>query len=72
MRDDGITVSTNSLHISKTPTVKCGLYVPHLPPLTYHQSGDFIIGVIASHSFIVSNTLIFKEEPLPTVFDEIK
>ncbi|XP_060137126.1 vomeronasal type-2 receptor 26-like [Zootoca vivipara] len=35
----------------------------------YHQSGDLILGGIASHGYIISNTLTFTEEP-PQVLPE--
>ncbi|XP_062992871.1 vomeronasal type-2 receptor 26-like [Elgaria multicarinata webbii] len=51
--------------------VQCSFRDPHHPIHKYHWSGDFIIGGIASQIFIVSKSINFTEEPLPTVFDEL-
>ncbi|XP_028560355.2 vomeronasal type-2 receptor 26-like [Podarcis muralis] len=42
------------------------------PPLhEYHQSGDLIIGAIASHTFIVSNAISFIEKPPSPLPEEL-
>ncbi|XP_053216085.1 vomeronasal type-2 receptor 26-like [Podarcis raffonei] len=42
------------------------------PPLhEYHQSGDLIIGAIASHTFIISNAISFIEKPPSPLPEEL-
>ncbi|XP_053122075.1 vomeronasal type-2 receptor 26-like isoform X5 [Hemicordylus capensis] len=51
--------------------LKCMVNDPHSPLHQYHQSGDLFIGVIASQTFIISNTIAFTEEPPPASFEEL-
>nr|XP_034992582.1 vomeronasal type-2 receptor 26-like [Zootoca vivipara] len=44
---------------------------PHPPLHEYHQSGDLIIGAIASHSFIVSSAITFTEKPPSPLPEEL-
>ncbi|XP_061447652.1 vomeronasal type-2 receptor 26-like [Rhineura floridana] len=37
----------------------------------YYQRGDFIIGGIASHSFIISSSVAFTKEPPPALSEEL-
>nr|XP_034992586.1 vomeronasal type-2 receptor 26-like [Zootoca vivipara] len=42
------------------------------PPLhEYHQSGDLIIGAIASHTFIISSAITFTEKPPSPLPEEL-
>ncbi|XP_062992872.1 vomeronasal type-2 receptor 26-like [Elgaria multicarinata webbii] len=50
---------------------QCSFREPNHPIHKYHESGDLLVGGIASQIFIVSKLLNFTEEPLPTVFDEL-
>nr|XP_028560350.1 vomeronasal type-2 receptor 26-like [Podarcis muralis] len=54
----------------KAHILKCRFQYPHQPFHKYHQDGDLIIGAIASQSFIVSSSIDFTEEPLPTLHEE--
>nr|XP_034992578.1 vomeronasal type-2 receptor 26-like [Zootoca vivipara] len=54
----------------KAHILQCMFQYPHHPFHKYHQDGDLIIGAIASQSFIVSSSLDFTEEPLPTLHEE--
>ncbi|XP_053120327.1 vomeronasal type-2 receptor 26-like [Hemicordylus capensis] len=51
--------------------VKCMINDPHPPLHKYHQSGDLIIGGIASQNFIVSNSIDFTENAPPVLFNEL-
>ncbi|CAI5790460.1 Hypothetical predicted protein, partial [Podarcis lilfordi] len=53
----------------KAHIVKCHVHDPHPPLHKYHESGDVILGGIASHGYIISNALTFTEEP-PQVLPE--
>ncbi|XP_028560153.2 vomeronasal type-2 receptor 26-like [Podarcis muralis] len=53
----------------KAHIVKCHVHDPHPPLHKYHQSGDLILGGIASQSYIISNALAFAEDP-PQVLPE--
>nr|XP_028560357.1 vomeronasal type-2 receptor 26-like [Podarcis muralis] len=44
---------------------------PHPPLHKYHQLGDFIIGGMASQTFIISNSITFVQEPPPVLFEEL-
>ncbi|XP_061447655.1 vomeronasal type-2 receptor 26-like [Rhineura floridana] len=55
----------------KTHIIKCNVRDPHPPLHKYHQSGDVIIGGIASHSFIISNALTFTVEPPQALLEEL-
>nr|XP_028560148.1 vomeronasal type-2 receptor 26-like [Podarcis muralis] len=55
----------------KTHIVKCHVHDPHPPLHKYHQSGDLILGGLASQIFIISKQLSFTEEPPPTLFEEL-
>ncbi|XP_077774294.1 vomeronasal type-2 receptor 26-like [Podarcis muralis] len=55
----------------KTHMVKCHVHDPHPPLHKYHQSGDLILGGLASHSFIVSNALTFTKEPPQALPEEL-
>ncbi|XP_053120342.1 vomeronasal type-2 receptor 26-like [Hemicordylus capensis] len=56
--------------VCKAHIVKCNVCHPYPPHHKYHQSGNFIIGGIASQTFILSNSIAFTEEPTPELFDE--
>ncbi|XP_053120335.1 vomeronasal type-2 receptor 26-like [Hemicordylus capensis] len=49
--------------ICKAHIVKCRVYHPHPPLHEYHQLGDLIIGAVVSHTFILSLSKDFSEEP---------
>nr|XP_034992581.1 vomeronasal type-2 receptor 26-like [Zootoca vivipara] len=57
--------------LSKTHLVKCNVPDPQPPLHQYHQNGDFIIGGIASHSIIISNSITFTQEPPPALPEEL-
>ncbi|XP_053216081.1 vomeronasal type-2 receptor 26-like [Podarcis raffonei] len=57
--------------ISKTHIVKCNIPDPQPPLHQYDQNGDFIIGGIASHSIIISNSIAFSQEPPPALPEEL-
>ncbi|XP_060137204.1 vomeronasal type-2 receptor 26-like [Zootoca vivipara] len=44
---------------------------PHPPLHEYHQSGDLIIGAIASHTFIISSAITFTEKPPSPLPEEL-
>ncbi|XP_053216086.1 vomeronasal type-2 receptor 26-like [Podarcis raffonei] len=44
---------------------------PHPPLHEYHQSGDRIIGAIASHTFIISSAISFIEKPPSPLPEEL-
>ncbi|XP_060137215.1 vomeronasal type-2 receptor 26-like [Zootoca vivipara] len=50
--------------------VKCGVWYLHRPLHTYHQSGNFIIGHIASYGGFSSSSAKFTEEPPPELPEE--
>ncbi|XP_032092111.1 vomeronasal type-2 receptor 26-like [Thamnophis elegans] len=51
--------------------VGCRINHPHNPIHKYHQEGDYIIGVVVSQNFILSNNEIeFIEYPLPASVDD--
>nr|XP_028560497.1 vomeronasal type-2 receptor 26-like [Podarcis muralis] len=50
---------------------KCRLQGPHDPLHTYHQPGDFIIGVIVSHGGFISSPATFTEKPPPALPEEL-
>ncbi|XP_033024527.1 vomeronasal type-2 receptor 26-like [Lacerta agilis] len=58
-------------HIRKAHIVKCHVHDPHPPLHKYHQSGELILGGIASHNFIVSKELSFAEAPPPALVEEL-
>ncbi|XP_028560147.2 vomeronasal type-2 receptor 26-like [Podarcis muralis] len=58
-------------HICKAHIVKCHIHDPHPPLHKYHQSGELILGGIATHNFIVSKELSFTEEPPPALVEEL-
>ncbi|XP_053215881.1 vomeronasal type-2 receptor 26-like [Podarcis raffonei] len=58
-------------HMCKAHIVKCHVHDPHPPLHKYHQSGELILGGIASHNFIVSKELSFTEEPPPALVEEL-
>ncbi|XP_066486365.1 vomeronasal type-2 receptor 26-like [Tiliqua scincoides] len=51
--------------------LKCGLRDPHPPFRKYHQSGDLILGAIASQASINSSLKGFTEEPAPVSFQDL-
>ncbi|XP_053216071.1 vomeronasal type-2 receptor 26-like [Podarcis raffonei] len=51
--------------------VKCHVHDPHPPLHKYHQSGDLILGGLASHGFIISNALAFTKEPPQALPEEL-
>ncbi|XP_066486337.1 vomeronasal type-2 receptor 26-like [Tiliqua scincoides] len=51
--------------------LKCGLCDPHPPFRKYHQSGDLILGAIASQASINSSLKGFTEEPAPVSFQDL-
>lgn len=54
-----------------THILKCGIHGPHPPLRKYHQSGDLILGVIASQASIASSLTDFTEEAGPTLFENL-
>ncbi|XP_053120333.1 vomeronasal type-2 receptor 26-like [Hemicordylus capensis] len=59
------------LKVWKTHIVKCILSELHLPLHEYRQTEDFIIGSITSHSFILSTSVTFTQEPPPALHKEL-
>ncbi|XP_053120332.1 vomeronasal type-2 receptor 26-like [Hemicordylus capensis] len=57
--------------LCKTHTAKCTISGPHPPLHEYHQSGDLIVGGIASQTFIISNAITFTEEPPVALFEDL-
>lgn len=55
----------------KSHVVQCNNHKPHRPFHDYHQSGDLIIGGLASQSFIVTNPIAFVEVPPPIEFEDL-
>ncbi|XP_066486360.1 vomeronasal type-2 receptor 26-like [Tiliqua scincoides] len=55
----------------KFHVISCSIHEPHPPFHDYRQSGDLIIGGIASQSFIVTNPIAFVEVPPPTLFEDL-
>ncbi|XP_033024313.1 vomeronasal type-2 receptor 26-like [Lacerta agilis] len=57
--------------VSKAHIIKCMVDDPHPPLHEYHQSGDLIIGAIASHTFIISSAISFIENPPSPLPEEL-
>ncbi|XP_061447617.1 vomeronasal type-2 receptor 26-like [Rhineura floridana] len=55
----------------KANIVKCRVHNPYSPLHMYHQSGDFIIGGIASHGGFFSSSTSFTEEPPPASHEDL-
>lgn len=57
--------------VSKPLTVQCWVTYP-LPSLhEYRQSGNIFVGVVASHTFIVSSPVDFRRNAPPPLSDEL-
>ncbi|KAG8140329.1 hypothetical protein E2320_003040, partial [Naja naja] len=52
-------------------TAKCNIQYPQYPLHSYHQSGDLIIGGIASHGIFLSCAKDFIKEPPPAMPEEL-
>lgn len=50
---------------------KCNIRGPHLPLHKYHQSGDLVIGGIASLTFVMVKPVDFTEEPPQTLSEDL-
>ncbi|XP_066486348.1 vomeronasal type-2 receptor 26-like [Tiliqua scincoides] len=58
------------LRAYETHNVKCGHQDPQPPLHSYYQSGDFIIGTIASQAFLLSTSVAFDEKPPETLSED--
>nr|XP_034992585.1 vomeronasal type-2 receptor 26-like [Zootoca vivipara] len=56
---------------SETHIRMCRVQHPPQPVHKYYQNGEFIIGFIASQSFIVSSSIDFTEQPPPTLNEDL-
>ncbi|XP_053216101.1 vomeronasal type-2 receptor 26-like [Podarcis raffonei] len=50
--------------------VKCRVCGPRYPQHMYHQSGDLIIGGIATHGSFFDSSIAFTEEPPPALLED--
>lgn len=51
------------LKVHEAHIAKCKHQNPQPTLLSYHQSGDFIVGAIASQNFLLSTPVAFSEHP---------
>lgn len=58
--------------VCQAHSVQCMVKDPHSPLHEYHHSGDFVVGEIASHAFILSDQFDFTIDPPPPLKDEVK
>nr|XP_034992602.1 vomeronasal type-2 receptor 26-like [Zootoca vivipara] len=57
--------------VCKTHIVKCNVYELQSPLHKYHQSGDLIIGGIASQARFTANPIRFVAKPPPALLEEL-
>ncbi|XP_060137214.1 vomeronasal type-2 receptor 26-like [Zootoca vivipara] len=57
--------------VCKTHIVKCNVYELQSPLHKYHQSGDLIIGGIASQAHFTANPIRFVAKPPPALLEEL-
>ncbi|XP_025031914.1 vomeronasal type-2 receptor 26-like [Python bivittatus] len=64
-------VALFSPKVCKAYNVKCNIHTPHKPQHTYHESGDVIVGGIASLASSMDNAISFSEEPPPSLHEDL-
>ncbi|XP_061447606.1 vomeronasal type-2 receptor 26-like [Rhineura floridana] len=57
--------------VCKGHRIQCRVHSPPPPFQKYHQSGDLILGGIASQARFVSPSITFTEEPPPALLEEL-
>ncbi|KAM6451772.1 vomeronasal type-2 receptor 26-like [Liasis olivaceus] len=64
-------VALFSPKVCKAYNAKCNIHTLHKPQHTYHESGDVIIGGIASLASFLENAISFSEEPSPSLQEDL-
>ncbi|KAM6451773.1 vomeronasal type-2 receptor 26-like [Liasis olivaceus] len=64
-------VALFSPRVCKAYNVNCEIHTPHKPQHTHHESGDVIIGGIATLASFLDNAISFSEEPPPSLYEDL-